>query len=478
MGNSNTATLRVLVIAAVVAWPHAAIGSDSQKGPPELGIEEVVAAALSAGYEIQIAEGGLASAKAQSDLAASKLGLSLSGSASYSLSEAFGAELSGPSAQALSRLVGSKGASHSLQGSLSLNAGASSKLTLTVSESIPPASGSASGSIGASLAQTIWDGYPGGQALAAYKKAGIAYQAREIAAAQTRSTIAANAKRSYVAVLTAQRTVALRMGALERQSALLRQIETTYALAQASEVDLMSARLNARTAELDLETARHELDSATRKLAALMGRDPSDDFAVRELEEPMLPVESVEEAVAIGLSRRADAAQLELNRRSAEIDLALAEALRHPGVTASAGLTMGFVGGNDPSEAFQASLGAKLSLPILDAGAAAAQASAARASLEVLKAQTGQLSRNIESDIRDAYRMATILRDRIAVAADAKALADKKLELVRTQLMYGTATNQDLMDAQNAASNAGAAYLKAKGDYFLQEIALESAMGM
>jgi len=437
-----------------------------------------MAAALSSGEEIRISEGGLAAAKAQSKLAESKLGLSLSGSGAYTLSDSFGADLSGSASSALSRLVGSKGLSHGIQGSLSLSAGASSKLSLSVSESIPPAPSSPSTSIGASLAQTLWDGYPGGQALAAFKKAGIAYQGKEIAAAQSRSTIAANAKKSYVAVLTAQRTVALRQGVLERQSAFLRQIEASYELAQASEVDLMAAKVNARTAELDLETARHELDASRRKLAALMGRDPSESFAVLELEEPDMPVATVEEAVAIGLDRRSDAVLLELDRRSAEIDLALARALRHPGVTASAGLTMGLTGGDDPGEAFQASLGAKLSLPILDAGAADAQITSASASLGILKAKSSQLSRSIESDIRDAYRLAAILRDRIGVAADAKALADKKLELVRTQVMYGTATNQELMDAQNAAASAGAAYLKAKGDYLLQEISLEAAMGM
>ena len=199
---------------------------------------------------------------------------------------------------------------------------------------------------------------------------------------------------------------------------------------------------------------------------------------MRELEEPGLPAATVEEAVAIGLGRRSDAAQLELSRRSAEIDLALARALRQPGLTASAGLAMGLAGGDDPGEAFQASLGAKLTLPILDAGAAEAQVSAASAALGVLEAQASQLSRSIESDIRDAYRMAFILRDRIALAEDAKDLAERKLELARTQMKYGTATNQDLIDAQNAASSAGAAYLKAKGDYLLQVIMLESAMGL
>jgi outer membrane protein len=485
----------LLMAAAVAAgWPagaqSAAPAGASAADPAELSvvtIKEAVDSALSAGEEKKIADGNLAAAQAGYDLALSRKGIALSGSGSYSMTDAFGGALSSGSSSLrsnLSRLVGSEGANQSVQGSLALsmgNASASnpySKLTLSIAQSIPPASGTATTTLGASLAQTVWDGYPGGQTNASVEKASISLKVKELASAQSRSTIAANAKKAFVTMLTAQRTVALRAGALDKQSASLRQIEAMFSIQQASAVDRMNARVLARTAELDLETARHDLEIARRRLAALMGRDAAAPFAAAELEEPELPAGTIEEAVALGLEKRSDAAQLVLNRRSAAIDLALTKASSQPSVSASAGLNMGIVGGSDPGDAFQASLGARVSMPILDSGAAEAQVAAAAAQLAVYDANAVQLARSIESDIRDAYWMAAILRDRVEVAAQARDVYEKKLELVKTQLQFGTATNQDLLSAQSDAANYGAAYLKAKGDYLLQEIALETAMGL
>jgi outer membrane protein len=484
-------TAFMLAAAAIALARPAAAQSDAASAPgpgdlPVITIKEAVDSALSSGDDQKIASGKLAAARAQADQAKSKKGLSISGSGSYSLTDAFGGDLSGGSKSlqgSLNKLVGSTGASHSIQGSVALSAGNASaanpysKLTLSLAESLPPGA-SATTTMGASLAQTIWDGYPGGQTNASVAKSVLGLKVNELIAAQSRSTIAANAKKAYVTMLTAQRTLALRRNALDKQAASLKQIEATYALKQASAVDLLNAQVLERSAELDLETARHDLELAMRRLAALMGRDPAAVFSVAEIEEPDLPAPSMDDAVAIGLDKRSDAAQLALNRRSAAVDLALAKAASRPSLSASAGFSMGIVGGADSGDAFQASLGAKLSMPILDAGSAAAQLAQESSQLAIYDAQAAQLSKSIESDIRDAYWMSSILRDRIEVAQTTRDMYDKKLELAKAQLQYGTATNQDLLNAQADAANYGAAYLKAKGDYLLQEIALETAMGL
>jgi outer membrane protein len=465
--------------AAAQSGAGAAVASDA-RDLPVVTIQDAVDSALASGEELKIADAALAAARATNDQARSKKGVSLSASGSYSLNDNFGADLAIP---AVAKLIGAQGATQKIEGGLGLTLGAASaqsqnsKLSLSVSQSIPE-NGAGSTTLGASLAQTIWDGYPGGQVSASVEKAAIALNGKELDAAQSRSGIVSGAKKAYVTMLTAQRTVALRTGALEKQSASLKQIEATYSLQQSSAIDLMSARVSERSAELDLETAKHDLEIARLKLAALMGRHESIPFTVAELEEPDLPASSVEDAIATGLDKRTDARKIFLSRRSAAIDLALAKAAKQPSVSASAGITMGLLGGSTPGDGYQASLGVKIGAPILDSGAAKAQVAAATAQLTGYDAQANQLSRSIEVDIRDAYWLASILRDRIAVAAQSKDMYDKKLELVKAQLQFGTATNQDLLSAQSDAANYGAAYLKAKGDYLLQEISLETAMGL
>jgi outer membrane protein TolC len=477
------ASALILAAAAICLGPPAAAQSVAAAAPdaqdlPVVTIKDAVDSALASGEELKIADATLAGARASYDQARSKKGVSLSASGSYSLTDNFGADLAGPAASALAKLVGSEGLSQSIQGGLTLGAGPTTKLSLSATESIPPPPGSASTSLGASLAQTIWDGYPGGQVGASVEKAAIALKGKESDAAQSRSVIVSNVKKSFVAMLTAQRTLALNRSTWDKQVAILAQIEATYALQQSSAIDLLSARASAKDAELTLSDSVHALETARRTLAALMGRDPSVAFAVAELEEPDLPAATADEAVAMGLDRRPELAKNALNRRSAAIDLALARAASQPSVSASAGLKMGIAGGSKPGDAYQASLGVSVAMPILDSGSADAQVAAASAQAGSFDAQARQLARSVETDIRDKYWSASTQRERIAVAADKRDIADKKLELVKTQLEYGTATNQDLLSAQADAAKAGSDYLAAKGLYFTKEIDLETAMGL
>jgi outer membrane protein len=475
-------------IAAVVLLIVAAASAES----PVIKLQDAVDAALAAGDDLKVATGNLDAAQAQRDLARSKAGISLSASGSYSLTDGFGSDLSQvdpvkktstPTASALSRLVGSADATHSIQGGLALSAGNASaanpfsKLSLTATETLPPSPSAATTALGVSLAQTLWDGYPGGQTKASVAKADLAFKGKDLAAAQARSTVAVSAKKAFVTMLTAQRTLALRAGVLDKQAALLKQIQATYALQQASAIDLMNAQINERTAELDLETSRHDLSLARQRLANIMGMPADSDFSVAEIEEPLLPAASVEEAIKVALAKRTDAALIDLNTRSSSIDLTLAKALSQPGLSATAGITMGIVGGSAPGTAGSASLGLKLSLPILDSGAAKDQSAAAEAQLAVYRAQAALLADAIAADVRDAYWSATILMDRIGLAKQVQQMNDNQLELVKTQFQFGTATNQDLLTAQVNSANAGAAYLAAKGAYLLQELTLETAMG-
>jgi outer membrane protein TolC len=481
--------MKTRIAVAVMALAAAAAAAADA---PTLTIQEAVDKAIAGGDDIRIANGGLDAAKAANDQALSKAGITLSGSGSYSLTDAFGKDLrattgSGsptPTASSLSGMVGKAGASQSLQGGLSLSAGnasASSPYTrvgLTVTQNLPPPPSAPSTLLGLSLAQTVWDGYPGGQTKAAVDKAALAYQAKGLAAIQARSTITANVKKAYVTMLTAQRNLALRSGVLAKQAALLKQIQATFALKQASAIDLMTAQINERGAELDLETAKHDLALAQQRLAIIMGMPPDSDFTVAEIVEPALPAPSIDEAVKIGLAKRSDAAQIQLSRRSSSIDLALAKALSQPGVSATGGFNLGMVQGGAPGTAASANIGVKVALPVLDAGAADSQTAAVAAQLAIYETQAAQLAKTIAADIRDAYWSATILYDRIALAKQTQDMNDNQLALVQAQFQFGTATTQDVLTAQVNSANAAAAYLAAKGAYLLQELTLETAMGL
>ncbi|MBL8965550.1 MAG: TolC family protein [Spirochaetaceae bacterium] len=449
---------------------------------PTLSLPTCISAALSSGDEIAIAERTLAAARAGHAVTAAKQGLSLSATGSY------GATLGlGDSSQA--KRAGSAdglGLAQSFSGGLSLSQGTQSstspfsRLSLTATQGLPPAasSSSAATSVGVSLAQTIWDGYPGGQTRAVVEKSLLALRGKELAASQARSAAVARAKLAYVTMLSAQRVLELRKGSLERQRAMLRQIEAVYALEQASSLDLASASINLRAAELDLRSAEKDLRTARQRLALLIGFPVDQEFAVAEVEDARLPVASVEEAVSTGLAKRTDAAQLELLRESAGIDLALARAQGGASLSLSAGFNAALGWGAAPAVGEAASLGFRVALPLFDAGAAQSQVDAGTALAEIHAIQLRQLRKSIATDIADCYETALIQAERADVAKSSMELAQAQFEVVRTQNEYGTTTNQDLLTASVAAATAAAAHASARSAYLTAVLQLETAMGL
>lgn len=456
-----------------------------------LDLEGSIAAALSKGEEAAIAARTLDAAQAAHAINRAKDRWSISASGAYTLGD--GLMASNPTAvdkALLGKAGGSYGdISQSLSASLSLSTGNASttnpgtRITLNASETLPPASAiDASPAtvypvtvLGFSLAQTVWDGYRGGQTKAVVEKSLITLTTKRLQADLSRSTIRSNVKKAYVTMLSAQRALALRLTIADKQKALLAQIEAIYAIRQATTIDIQTARINSLTASLDVETSRHDLALARQRLANLIGLASDADFAVAETEGGSLPAASLEEATALGLSKRLELAVADLNAQASGIDLALAQGQGEPGLSLTGGITTAL--GSD-KDASYATLGLRLSLPVLDGGSAESQAAQARALVASYAAQRRLLERTISADIRDAWWMASIAKQRIDLASQGRDLYESQLTLVKAQNSFGTATNQDLLTASVNAANAASALATAKYTYLLAVLALETAMGL
>ncbi|MFZ4616601.1 MAG: TolC family protein [Rectinemataceae bacterium] len=474
----------------------------SEAGSRTITLAELVSGVLSSSDELRIQEATLASARAQHALNLGKALPTLSGNAAYGDSYGFNDQ-----SQAKSAGASGLGLGQTLSAGLNFAVGTATttsgtRIGLTVSHALPvsPQKASSSGttyvnapqvtSVQTTLSQAVWDGYAGGQTRAAIDKSLLVLQGREFAARQSRATTIASAKQAYVTTLVAQRTLALRLDILGKQAFLQRQVEATFALKQASAVDLETARINSRSAELDVETGRHDFALARQRLAPLLGQPPDLDFRVAEIDVPELPAATLEEAIAKGLANRVDIAQYEVTRRSSAIDAALARASAQPTVTVTGGIGLSYNWGADAATGSLAAaavtaangeainLGLRVAMPLLDGGAAKGQEDLAKASMLVASTQAGQLAKTIAADIRDAWWTFSILGQKAELARRSLGLAQTQMALVRQQLQFGTATTQDLLNASVNAANAEAAWLKARSDQLLGELTLETRMGL
>ena len=499
MRNKNRfAAACVMAVAAFAGAQDAAAPAAAAGAWPVVTLAGALAAASAAGDDFTIAAGALDLAEKQRDLDLARQGLSLGVSGAYALADGIGQD-SDPSAAlasygqgVISRAVGAStggspsssynGIAQAPQGSLSLSAPLT-KATLSVAHSIPvpqPAAPTVAPSsvVGLTLSQTLYDGYPGGQYRAALEKSLLALQGKRLSAAQGNAAATTKVKTAYMAMLAAQRDLDIKRRVLAKQETLLGQIRAIFAIKQATAIDLKTAQVNARIAGIDAKTAEKTLRLANERLAVMMGRGPGDRFSVADLSETPMPAASVDEAIDIGLQRRTDVAQLDLNAKSSMIDSAVTLAQAKPAISLTGGLGAAVGWLPTPVLAGAVSLGAKVAMPVYDSGAAGLQAKVSAGQAALYGLQAAQLRKTLASDIRDYFEGAQLLAEKVGLAKDSMDMADAQFALVQAQNRYGTATVQDVLTASIAAATAEVAYQTAKSAYLGAVLQLSTSMGL
>jgi outer membrane protein len=340
----------------------------------------------------------------------------------------------------------------------------------------PAAAPGPTGSIGLNVSQVLWNGYPGGTARAALDKALLSLQGKELSAQAGRLNVVSAVTQAYFVMLGAQRNLTVKLAIAEQQNALLSQMRAIHEIQQATTVDLRTAAINAQSAEIDARSAGIDLRIARVRLAQLMGLPRETQFTLAEEADPQLPAGDVEEAIALAMQRRTEPQQIELNRRTAVIDRDLLRGMTTPTVSVSGGVTV-VHDWQLLSTAGQGTLGLKIGLPLLDAGAADHQREANRMQSEVYGVQQDQLRARISTDVEEAWELVQVTLQRLEVARLGAEKFEMKFTLKKTEAQYGTANNQNLLDASIDLANARSTVVRAQRDAQLAVLQLRTAMG-
>jgi len=465
----------------LIVFP-AAVALGAQAAGPSLSLSQCVEQALAAGPDGIMLGRNLDLARTQYRLGESQRGFSISATVGESANQGFGdanllAENSLSSDFAQTPQAGlSLG---SPMTSLSLNSSpyiASSPLgSITAALMHLPAPGP-SGSLGLGFSQVLWNGYPGGAARAASRKGLLALRSQELSGEAGRSSIVTAVSQSYFIMLGAQLDLAAKVEIRAQQDSLFDQITSLFDLGLANEVDKRSAEINARSARIEEKNAGNALGTARARLAQLLGRARDSSFAVAEEGDPSVPVASLEEAVAAALSRRVEFRQIEISRQAAAIDRDLIRGQRSPSLSVNGGLNLIYQWQAAPV-AGQGSIGAKLSMPILDSGASAHQLEANAIQNEEFGLQEGQLRAKIATDVEESYNLAQVQLARLETARLAAERSQLRLKLRRTEVSFGTAKNQDLLDAAVEYADARSAVTNAHRNAHLAIVQLRDLMG-
>jgi outer membrane protein len=459
---------RIVLTMAALWFLPLSVTADDQGQPATL--EQCIQAALSAGPDLRSSQADLASSEAQYAEAVARNSIGLTTSAGASRNDI----------SVDSRLVRpettDRASSDTIQGNLSL-AGPNTKVDLSSSYKLletDPLGHSTNVALSAS--QTIWDGYARGRGYATVQQAKLSLQASRIADQDNRRAVASNVTKAYYSLLAAQRTEGLQEQTLSQRQDELERVQTLFDAQNASAIDLMQARVNLKSADIDLGAARENIISAREKLSRLIGWSIDKGYSITDVADLPLPVLDAGAAVARALEQRAELRQLRVTRVSGDIELAVKRAQRSP--TVSAGGSVGWTHDwTDDTDYGTWSANLSVSVPVFDAGLAEAQIRQASMQNESSRIQEEQLVASIIAEVRDAVSALRTVDGKAELARQSLELAEAQYELARLQLESGAGSPSDLLDASVTLSSARVALYQALAEVQLGILSLKDVMG-
>ncbi|MFM2405445.1 MAG: hypothetical protein RL223_3325 [Pseudomonadota bacterium] len=330
--------------------------------------------------------------------------------------------------------------------------------------------------------------------------------------ADARVSVAAEVALDYVALRLAQQRLEIAEANLASQRETLQLTDWRVRAGLASAVDLAQARTS--VAQLEAQRPALALSAASYRhaLALLTGRAPAaldallaapaaaaaeasaatatapPAAAPRTATTPpdstprtRLPQPPATLALAFPadtLRQRADlrAAESALRAAAARIDAADAARLPSLSLSGALGLTALSLGGLDGG-ALAASLGAALSLPLIDGGAARARIAQQQAVLEQARAAWRSTALTALKDVEDALQALARDRERVTALAEAERAARDAAQLARWRHEGGLIDFQTVLDTQRTRLSAEDSLASARADVVSDHIRLFKALG-
>jgi outer membrane protein TolC len=428
-------------------------------------LTQCIDAALKNGPDVKLSQTNLSLSQAQYSQALAQSSFSLSGNAGVSRAQ--------PIVDTRSQ---NTTATDAVQGGLSFS-GPSTRVNLSASYNLAEQSTlDHSTKISLSASQTIWDGYAGGQASAAAEQAGLTLQGKQSADDANRKNIIYNVKQAYYTMIAQQRQLKVLQDTLTQRQQELKRVQTLFETRNATRIDLKQAQVNQTQADLDLKSARSTLEVNRERLSNLVGWAADTIYSAAEVDDQPAPGLDVAEAVKTALSRRVDFKQLQLNKASGDITIALKKAQYSP--TASATGSLSWTQDLTENQALaDYSIGLQVTIPIFDSGLTGIQVRQAQLQNEAIDIQAAQTAANIATDVKNALYSLRDLLARADLAQSSLDLAKDQYELAKAQFDTGVISTLDLLTASVALTTAEVGLARARSNTQLGMLALQNAMG-
>lgn len=337
-------------------------------------------------------------------------------------------------------------------------------------------------SIGNSHSNSITASLPiftGGELQGQIGQAKANYRSTLSAEEQAYNEMKETATTGYFNMLNATNMKALRQESVDRLQAHLDNVIAQYNVGIVARADVLRSEVELANAQQNYITASNEYDVAEATLNNIIGTPLSTTLLLKD----RLQYEPYENDMAYCLAyseqHRPELKQAEYAIDSAEAALVVARSGHMPKVYANASNNWGGNGSDWPGDDDENwSVGVTASMNVFDSGVTWSKIHAAQENLAKAKESQRQIKDNVELEVRTDYLNLREAEKRITTTQVAVASAEEDYHIAVVRYQAGVGTNIDVMDAQEALTQAKTNYYQALYNYNTSKAALNTSMGV
>jgi len=285
----------------------------------------------------------------------------------------------------------------------------------------------------------------------------------------------------FFGLLKARKLVEVQEAAVRRAEEFLKTIESRYELGSASLSEVLKARVQLGTEQLELLNRKNNVEVARAELNELIGRPVDDDIDVTDIssEEPMVP--TYDDAKQRALQGTPALVSQRARLRIAKDEIGIARATLFP--TLSWSLRRSFVApyssdllkfdGKDGAW----SAGVGLSISLFNGFHRKTAISNARVGVKYSEEALSQTEKSVLAGVKIAHLSVKLAAETRDLAEQTEVSAQEDFNLAQEKYNLGAATILDLLDAQASLTKAQNDKVNALYDYFVAAAALDLAIG-
>lgn len=325
--------------------------------------------------------------------------------------------------------------------------------------------------------------FTGGELQGQIGQAKANYRSMLSAEEQAYNEMKETATTGYFNMLNATNMKALRQESVDRLQAHLDNVIAQYNVGIVARADVLRSEVELANAKQNYITASNQYDVAEATLNNIIGTPLGTTLLLKD----RLQYEPYENDMAYCLAyseqHRPELKQAEYGVDAAEAALVVARSGHMPKINAVAG---NYWGGSDsdgnsnwPGDDNEHwSVGITASMNIFDSGVTWSKIHAAQENLAKAKESQRQIKDNVELEVRTDYLNLREAEKRITTTQVAVASAEEDYHIAVVRYQAGVGTNIDVMDAQEALTQAKTNYYQALYNYNTSKAALNTSMGV